>query len=76
MLVWHLSAMGWLTPWHASKWLRESETKKKTMEYKNAIKLVGVADGTFDYWAQKVKRATGREFSRSGSFPPSRYFHS
>ena len=28
------------------------------MEYKNAIKLVGVADGTFDHWDQKVKRAT------------------
>jgi hypothetical protein len=46
------------------------------MEYKNTIKLVGVADGTLDHWAQKVKRATGREFSRCGSFPPSRYFHS
>jgi hypothetical protein len=44
------------------------------MEYKNAIKLVGVADGTFDYWAQEVKRATGREFPRCGLFPPSRYF--
>jgi len=45
------------------------------MEYKNAIKLVGVADGMFDHGIQKVKRATGREFSRCGSFPPSRYFH-
>ena len=47
-----------------------------SMEYRNAIKLVGVAEGTFDYWMQEVKRAAGREFSRCGLFPPWRYFHS
>ncbi len=45
-----------------------------SMEYKEAIKLVGVAPGTFDYWAQEVKRAAGKEFSRCGLFPPSKYF--
>jgi hypothetical protein len=45
-------------------------------EYRNEIKFVGVAEGTFDYWMQEVKRSAGREFSRCGLFPPSSYFHS
>ena len=44
------------------------------MEYREAIKLVGVAEGTFDYWLQEVKRAVGRELSRCNLFPPSKYF--
>jgi hypothetical protein len=43
-------------------------------EYRRAIGIVGVADGTFDYWYQEVKRALGAEFSRTGLFPPARYF--
>jgi len=43
-------------------------------EYRRAIRLVGVAEGTFDYWYREVKRALGAEFSRTGLFPPSRYF--
>jgi hypothetical protein len=35
---------------------------------------VGVAEGTFDYWLGEVKRAVGREFARTGLFPPWRYF--
>jgi hypothetical protein len=46
------------------------------MEYRNAFKLVGVAEGTFDYWMQEVKRSAGREYSRCGLFPAARYFHS
>jgi hypothetical protein len=46
-----------------------------SVEYRRAITLVGVAEGTFDYWMAEVKRAAGREFSRTGLFPPSRYFH-
>lgn len=46
------------------------------VEYRRAITLVGVASGTFDYWLSEVKRTLGREFSRTGLFPPSRYFHS
>jgi hypothetical protein len=47
-----------------------------SMEYRNAFKLVGVAEGTFDYWMQEVKRSAGREYSRCGLFPAARYFHS
>jgi hypothetical protein len=47
-----------------------------SMEYRNAIKWVGVAEGTFDYWLQEVQRSAGREFLRCGLCPPSRYFHS
>jgi len=44
------------------------------IEYRQAIGLVGVAEGTFDYWFQEVKRAVGAEYSRTGLFPPTRYF--
>jgi hypothetical protein len=44
------------------------------MEYRRAIRLVGVSEGTFDYWYREVKRALGREFSRTGIYPPARYF--
>jgi hypothetical protein len=43
-------------------------------EYGRAVRLVGVAEGTFDYWYREVKRAVGAEFSRTGLFPPARYF--
>jgi len=46
------------------------------VEYRQAVRLVGVAEGTFDYWFGEVKRAVGREFSRTGLFPPARYFGS
>ena len=45
-----------------------------SVEYKRAISLVGVAEGTCDYWLNEVKRALGREFARTGLFPPWRYF--
>jgi hypothetical protein len=43
-------------------------------DYKNAVRAVGVAEGTFDYWYQEVKKILGAEFLRTGLFPPSRYF--
>jgi hypothetical protein len=43
-------------------------------EYRRAIGIVGVAEGTFDYWYQEVKRALGAEFSRTGLYPPASYF--
>jgi hypothetical protein len=46
-----------------------------SMEYRTAIRLVGVAEGTFDYWYREVKRTLGAEFSRTGLFPPAKYFH-
>jgi len=45
-------------------------------DYRRAVRLVGVAEGTFDYWYQEVKRTLGAEFARVGLFPPSRYFQS
>ena len=45
-----------------------------SFEYRTAIRLVGVAEGTFDYSYREVKRALGAEFSRTGLYPPSRYF--
>ncbi|MGB0034011.1 MAG: hypothetical protein WBP79_00885 [Candidatus Acidiferrales bacterium] len=44
------------------------------VEYRRAISLVGVSEGTFDYWFAEVKRAAGREFSRAGLYPPGQYF--
>ena len=44
--------------------------------YQKARSEVGVAEGTFDYWYQEVKRTLGAEFSRTGLYPPSKYFHS
>jgi hypothetical protein len=46
------------------------------LAYEKARAEVGVAEGTFDYWYQEVKKALGAEFSRTGLFPPSRYFRS
>jgi hypothetical protein len=45
------------------------------MEYNKARSEIGVAEGTFDYWYQEVKKTLGMEFSRTGLFPPSKYFH-
>lgn len=44
------------------------------VEYRRAVRQVGVAPGTFDYWFREVKRALGAEYSRTGLFPPARYF--
>jgi hypothetical protein len=38
------------------------------VDYRHAVRLVGVAEGTFDYWFGEVKRAVGREFSRTAFF--------
>ena len=43
-------------------------------EYDKARSAVGVSEGTFDYWYQEVKKAVGAEFSRTGLYPPSKYF--
>jgi len=45
-----------------------------SVEYRRAISLVGVAEGTFDYWYAEVKRALGAEYSRTNLYPPTRYF--
>jgi hypothetical protein len=46
------------------------------LEYRRAISMVGVADGTFDYWYREIKRALGAEFQRTGLYPPWQYFNS
>jgi hypothetical protein len=43
--------------------------------YQRAAMLVGVSNGTFDYWIKDVKKAVGRECVRVGLYPPARYFH-
>jgi len=45
-------------------------------DYLRAVRMVGVSESTFDYWYQEVKRTLGAEFSRTGLFPPRRYFQS
>jgi hypothetical protein len=44
-------------------------------DYRRAVRMVGVAEGTFDYWYREVKRTIGAQFSRTGLYPPSRYFN-
>ena len=44
------------------------------MPYKRAIALVGVPEGTFNWWVDEIKRHVGRELKRAGLFPPRRYF--
>ncbi|HTW24007.1 MAG TPA: hypothetical protein VMD78_10435 [Candidatus Baltobacteraceae bacterium] len=46
------------------------------VDYQQSVRLVGVSEGTFDYWFAQVKRTLGREFSRTGLFPPADYFRS
>lgn len=46
----------------------------RCLEYRRAMVLVGVPEGTFDWWLQEVKKTVGRELSRTGLYPPSRYF--
>jgi hypothetical protein len=46
----------------------------REMEYRRAVTLVGVAEGTFDYWYREVKRTLGAEYARTGLFPPGQYF--
>ncbi len=44
-------------------------------EYRRAVRLVGVSETTFDFWYREIKGSIGREFSRSGLYPPWRYFN-
>ena len=44
-------------------------------DYRGAVRLVGVAEGTFDYWYREVKRTVGGEFSRAGLYPSWRYLN-
>lgn len=44
------------------------------IDYRRAAMLVGVSNGTFDYWIKDVKKAVGQECMRVGLYPPARYF--
>lgn len=44
------------------------------VEYRRAITLVGIAEGTFDWWLKEVKKTVGRALDRAGLFPPGDYF--
>ena len=46
----------------------------RELEYRRAVRYVGVSEGTFDYWFKEVKRAAGREYGQKKLFPPWRYF--
>lgn len=46
----------------------------KAVEYRRAMVLIGVPEGTFDWWTQEVKKTVGRELGRAGLFPPTAYF--
>jgi hypothetical protein len=38
------------------------------MEYRDAIKLVGVADGTFDYWTRRSNARPAARFRAAACF--------
>jgi hypothetical protein len=46
----------------------------RRLEHRRARALVGVSEGTWDYWYREVKKTVGRACARSGIFPPGRYF--
>lgn len=43
-------------------------------EYQAARRHLGISELTWADWAQEIRRDVGRELTRMGVFPPSRYF--
>ena len=43
-------------------------------EYHAARRHLGISELTWGDWADEIRRLVGRELTRSGVFPPSRYF--
>jgi hypothetical protein len=43
-------------------------------EYQAARRLLGVSELTWADWAEEVRKRVGRELTRAGVFPPSKYF--
>jgi hypothetical protein len=43
-------------------------------EYHAARRHLGISEFTWADWADEIRRLVGRELTRSGVFPPSRYF--
>ena len=44
-------------------------------EYKAARRHLGISELTWADWAEEIRTRVGQELSRSGVFPPSKYFH-
>jgi hypothetical protein len=42
--------------------------------YQQAMDQLDISPGTFDYWAQEIKKTVGAELRRRGLYPPSVYF--
>jgi hypothetical protein len=43
-------------------------------EYQAARRHLGISELTWADWAEEIRRLVGKELTRSGVFPPSRYF--
>ena len=43
-------------------------------EYQAARRHLGISELTWADWSQEIRRLVGRELTRAGVFPPSRYF--
>lgn len=43
-------------------------------EYERARRHLGISEVVWADWAEEIRRAVGRELTRMGLFPPSRYF--
>jgi len=43
-------------------------------EYQAARRHLGISEVTWADWAEEIRRSVGRELTRAGLFPPSRYF--
>jgi hypothetical protein len=43
-------------------------------DYPSARRQLGISERTWADWAEEIQRAVGRELTRAGMFPPSRYF--
>ena len=45
-------------------------------DYQAARRHLGISELTWADWAEEIRTRVGRELTRAGVFPPSKYFHS
>ena len=43
-------------------------------DYQAARRHLGICELTWGDWAEEIRRLVGRELTRAGVFPPSKYF--
>ena len=43
-------------------------------DYQAARRHLGISELTWQDWADEIRRDVGRELTRAGVFPPSKYF--